>query len=221
MNDLEALLRNEFDEQARSVPDSVEPLLALQRRLARRRALLVSAAAATLVVVAAIVVPLARQAAPVTPATAPNPTLTTIPSTPGIPTRQHPLLFAEASGNKAWVYVSGDRVVCVAVTHGNAAIDPNKEDCEPDLVEDAGGHRPVRTRAVGAQDGPFGHFLLFVVDQGVHDLSVQDGDGTAVPLRLLGATRERQFWLADFGGSPQGFGYSGIDVDGEHFSAIT
>jgi hypothetical protein len=220
MNDLETLLRNEFDETARSVPESGKPWQALQRRLARRRALLVGAAAAVLLVAVAIVIPLSRQPAPATPATA-APTTSSNTTVPQAYTQEHPLLFAAVSGDKAWVYLVGDRVICDAVTKGGAAIDPKKADCEPDATDDSSGHNPVRTRAIGSQDGPFGHLLLFIVDQGVHDLSVQRGDGTAATLRLAGTARGRQFWLADFGGSSQGFGYSGIDVDGKHFSAIT
>ncbi|TDQ05232.1 hypothetical protein [Labedaea rhizosphaerae] len=220
MNDLETLLRKEFDEQARSVPDSAEPWRALQRRLARRRALLVGAAAAVLLVAVAIVVPLTRHQTPITPATA-APTKPSPTTVAPVFDHNHPVLLAEGGRDKAWAFMVGDRVICVAMTKGSAAVDPQKADCAPDAANDSSGPSPVRTRAIGPEDGPFGHFLLFVADEGVHDLSVRSGDGTAVTLRLLGTTRQRQFWVADFGGSHQGFGYDGIDAKGNHFSAIT
>jgi hypothetical protein len=220
MTDLETLLRKELAELADAVPPTADPWRAHRRRIARRRTVL--AGAAVVVVAAAVPVPVALRhprAQPPPAAVTTVPVTTTTAASPV--TSAGALLLARSNGAEAWVYSTGERGVCVAVTKAGATIDPGTAVCAPDVADDAGGHSPVRTRAIGPENGQFGHVLLFIGDPGVHDLTVRRGDGAAAAVNLVGLTPQRQFWTADFHGSHQGFGYSGIDAHGEHFEAIT
>ncbi|HEY0637894.1 MAG TPA: hypothetical protein VGD67_09625, partial [Pseudonocardiaceae bacterium] len=69
--------------------------------------------------------------------------------------------------------------------------------------------------------GPLPHLLLFVTDPRVARLEVRAGDGRPVPVREVARTTWT-LWLADFGGSSQGFGYTAYGAAGDVLeSAIT
>ena len=237
MNDLETLLRKEFDEAARSVPESVEPWAALQRRLARRRALWVGAAAAALLVAVAIAVPLSRRPAPTTPATsAPKPSVAVQPKfvpEQGTDITSGPFQIIEQRGDTngdwiGWAYTKrvdgGSEELCLSVTAKGIPVNtPSLVSDGPVCVDPAAADGPVRTYALPTTKTAhlFGDILVAVADKGVHDLVFREAAGHPVDLKLLTEMPRHDVYAVYFNGSAQGFGYDGVDAHGKHFSAIT
>jgi hypothetical protein len=221
MNDLEDRLRESLHDLAGTVPPSAHPRADLDRRLAsgpRRRGVLMAAAAA--VVVAAVAVPVAVSGggggdgtAP--PATTPPTTATRLPGY-----LAGPVELGRFGDHSAVLYVrkkGGGAEMCVAeqAPQGTPVRDP---ECEPlpRSWPDTMGY--VHTRAVlggnAPDSGPLPHLMLFVVGPQVHELEVQAAYGEPVPLEVVAETLGARVYLADFGGSSQGFGYTAKDARG-------
>lgn len=64
--------------------------------------------------------------------------------------------------------------------------------------------------------GPLPHLLMFLTAPQVATLDVRDGPGEPVAVTKLGVTDTGTLWLADFGGSTQGFGYDAKDAAGNY-----
>ncbi len=121
--------------------------------------------------------------------------------------------------------------VCVVGVPVGQSVDgptlhPNS-DCRGPFVWPAGQHQPlVHTRPVlwGAEldSGPTPHLMVFVTRPVVATLTVRDSPGAPVPVRELERTDTVVLFLADFGDSSQGFGYTAYDAAGAAVeSAIT
>ena len=237
MDDLETLLRKEFDAAARSVPDSPDPWQAWRRGLARRRAVLVGATAAALLVAVAIVVPLSRHPAPTTPAApAPKPPATTQPTF--VPERgtdftSGPFQIIEQRDDNSgdwigWAYTKrvdgGPEQLCLSVTAKGSPVNAwSLVSDRPSCADPAAQHGPVRTYILPTTKTShlFDDILVAVADQGVHDLVFRDATGNPVDTKLLAKMARHDLYAVYFDGSSQGFGYDGIDAQGNHFSAIT
>ncbi len=215
MNDLEDRLRTTLGELADTVPPSPHARADLDRRLGRaprRRVLLTAAAAAA--VVAAVTVPLAVSGTgPVARPAVPLPGGSASAS-PGV---VDPVVLGRFGDHAAVLTVPDGERMCVAETvpAGQAAPAPT---CEPVPGWPAEPMGLVITRQVlgeGAPDsGPLPHLMLFVTAPEVRRLDVRRGDGAPVPVDLVTRTRDARFFLADFGGSTQGFGYTARDASG-------
>lgn len=237
MNDLDERLRESLHRLADTVPASQNARADLDRRLARgpgRRVLL--AVAAAVVVVAAVAVPIALSGGepgtgPVAtmPPGPPEPSETGDPRLPGY--LAGPVELGSFGDHGAVLSVQpkgGGEQMCVAETVPSDEALPPEATCEPVPTWPAGpgGTGFVETRAVlgGAtlDSGPLPHLMLFVTAPEVHTLVVRAGDGTPVPVDLVAQTPGARFFLADFGGSTQGFGYDATDAAGTVLeSAIT
>jgi hypothetical protein len=226
MNDLEERLRESLHDLADTVPPSVNARADLDRRLVsgpRRRVLLMAAAAA--IVVAAVAVPLAMSGgepehlpAATMPPGPPEPTVTGNPTLPGY--LVGPVELGSFGDHGAVLSVQpkgGGEQMCVAETVPAGQPIPGAS-CEPVPAWPAKPLGLVITRAVlgeGAPDsGPLSHLLLFVVAPEVRSLDVRAGMGDPVPVDLVAETPGARFYLADFGGSTQGFGYTAKAADG-------
>lgn len=122
--------------------------------------------------------------------------------------------------------VSGDwgyRLCVVAVPTGEPVNSPtrhpNSAGCTPTSTWPTG--QPptkVETRTVlGGQtlnSGPLPGLMLFVTAPEVSQLDVQAGDGHPVAVKTLLRFPELALFLADFGGSSEGFGYTAKDSAG-------
>lgn len=224
MNDIEDRLRESLHDLADTVPPSANPRADLDGRLAggpRHRALLMAAAA--VVVVAAVVVPIAVSGGE--PGSAP---VATNPPGPPEPTGDAtlpgylagPVELGRFGDHAAVLWVEpkdGGERMCVAerVPAGQPIPDAT---CEP--VPRSWPAKPmgwVLGRSVlgdAPDSGPLPHLMLFVVAPQVHELEVQAALGDPVPLDLVAETPGARFFLADFGGSTQGFGYIAWDASG-------
>ena len=227
MNDIEDRLRESLHDLADTVPPSANPRADLDRRLAsgpRRRVLLMAAAAA--VVVAAVAVPLAvsggepeHMPAATMPPGPPEPTVTGDPTLPGY--LAGPVELGRFGDHGAVLSVrpkDGGEQMCIAETVPAGQPIPDAT-CEP--VPPSWPAKPlglVITRTVlgeGVPDsGPLSHLMLFVTAPEVHQLDVRAAYGDPVPVDLVAETPGARFYLADFGGSTEGFGYTARDSRG-------
>jgi hypothetical protein len=231
---IEDRTRDTLHEMADSVPQSQHPRADFERRLAHRRATrwrmpALATAAAALVVVAGVAVPLAmnrpddargQRPAASTPARA-NPDGTE--ASPWILGA-----FTENGVEKSAVLWTADGQFCMALrpAEPNSASPPGPT-CEaiPAWPNERGSQ--VDTRGVFSEPvletGPLANLLLFVTSPEITTLVVRHGDGTPVAdVRTLGGNDRATFYLADFGGSTQGFGYDATDAQGNIVeSAIT
>ncbi len=221
MNDLEDRLRTSLGALADTVPESPHARADLDQRLAggpRRRVLLMAAAAA--VVVAAAAVPVAMSGGgPGTAPVATEPASTEAASSPDY--LAGPVELGRFGPYRAVLYVlakgSGEDM-CVAEEGPER---PQGLDLRCEQVPSSWPAKPmgwVLERSVlggnTPDSGPLPHLMLFVVAPQVHELEVRAGGGDPVPLELVAQTRGAKFYLADFGGSKQGFGYTAKDVNG-------
>lgn len=227
MNDIEDRLRESLHDLADTVPPSANARADLDRRLAggpRRRGLLMAAAAA--VVVAAVAVPLAlsggepeNMPAATMPPGPPEPTETGDGRLPGY--LAGPVELGRFGDHAAVLSVQpkdGGEQMCIAETvpAGQPIPGATCEPVPPSWPDETMGY--VLTRSVlggnGPDSGPLPHLMLFVVGPQVHELEVQAAYGDPVPLDLVAETPGARFFLADFGGSTQGFGYIAKDARG-------
>jgi hypothetical protein len=82
--------------------------------------------------------------------------------------------------------------------------------------------RPVLAEPRLIDSGPLVRLMLFVTKPNVDRVVVRDGSGDEVPVREVGRDATLTLYLADFGGSSQGFGYTAYDGAGRAVeSAIT
>lgn len=227
MNDLEDRLRDSLHDLADTVPSSVNARADLDGRLTSgpwRRGLLMAAAAA--VVVAAVAVPLAISGsepedtpAATMPPGPPEPTETGDATLPGYLAGPVELGRFGDHGAVLSVQPKGDgEQMCIAETVPAGQPIPGAT-CEP--VPPSWPAKPmgfVLTRSVLGENvpdsGPLPHLMLFVVGPQVHELDVRAAFGEPVPLDLVAETPGARFYLADFGGSTQGFGYTAKDASG-------
>jgi hypothetical protein len=134
--------------------------------------------------------------------------------------RWQALVFLERHpSNGGWA----NRVCVVGVAPGAAPNDvnrhPNSAGCEPVHQWPVGAPpRKVESRTVlGGQTlggGPFPGLLLFITAPEVSRLDVREAYGKSVPVRELGRTGELVLYLADFGTTHLGFGYTAWNAQG-------
>jgi hypothetical protein len=241
MNDLDDRLRSTLHELAGTVPPTPHARVDLARRLGRqnRRPMLVAAAA--LVVAATVVISVALNqdgdpapgsltTTPLTESTVPPVTTTTkLPNgdlagpievgrfeTDGLTyvamlsviamnNGEHWSIEAYGPPGQAWPYSSADIV--------------------PTWPAEGAG-RFVKTHSVlneaGIGTGPLPNLMVFFTSPTVTTLEVQSGDGQPVTVRQVAKTPGATFYLADFAGPTDGFGYTAKDAAGNVLeSAIT
>ena len=236
---LQDRVRNSLHELADTVPPSAHPRADLERRLARRRAgrwrgPVLATVGAAVVVVAGVAIPVALNSADdqgsQRPATAPPIATTTPPSE----TPQDPRLgielgsFTENGVDRTAVFTfASDTEWCVGMSYPPDAT-PIEPTCEavPAWAPVPEGPGLVLSRQVlgdGQLDGgPLPHLMLFVTAPNITELVVRRGDGTPVDVRTVTDTATANYYVADFGGSTQGFGYDALDAQGNIVvSAIT
>jgi hypothetical protein len=227
---IEDRVRDTLHELADTVPPSRHPRADFERRLARRHATrwrtpVLATVAAALVVVAGVAVPVAMnrpddvpeqrvatsQQAPVPPPT--GITADSLIGTITVNNVEETVVLRTKNGNE-W---------CVALASG---VYPPR--CEPVPIWPTGpeGNTYVVTRPVLGGDtpdsGPLPSLMLFVTAPNITTLDVRDGAGEPVDVSLAAGTDTAMFFLADFGGSSQGFGYDAKDAQGAIVeSAIT
>lgn len=223
MDDLEILLRKEFDTQAASVPESIAPWREFRRRQNRRSAVLtagVAAAAVVAIALAAVLVSRNPGATPTAVGSAPTVTTTTGIHTVGPPMpadlTSGPFWITDRDGWSASFYLRAGDVLCVEVHRKGQYVEPGRAECAKDDHA-----KPARVRAIGAPGGPFRDVLLVITAAGVHDFVLRDGGGAPVEVVNRLGSRGFDVGFADFPHGHQGFGYDGIDASGQHFSAIT
>ncbi len=221
MNDLEDRLRTSLGELAGTVPESRDARADLDRRLAggpRRRGVLMAAAAA--VVVAAVAVPVAMSGGgPGSAPVATEPASTEAASSPGY--LAGPVELGRFGPYRAVLYVlekGRGEEMCVAEEGPERpqGLDLRCEEVPPSWPAKPMGWVLDRSVLGGntPDSGPLPHLLLFVVAPQVHELEVRAALGDPVPLELVAETRGAKFYLADFGDSAQGFGYTAKDGNG-------
>jgi hypothetical protein len=250
MNDLEQRLRSALSELADEVPPSRNAHAEHLRRVTvrrRRRPLLAAAAAAVVfgiaVMPAAIKTPAPQQPAAPSNTNRPSVSYDPMPDGPFMTVTEGPVVLGKFSENgKEWQalvflerHPSGtgwaNRVCVVGVAPGAAPNDPNRHPnstgCEP-MHQWPVGQPPhkVETRSVLGGNriggGPFSSLLLFITAPEVSRLDAREAYGLSVGVRELGRTDEFVLFLADFGTSYEGFGYTAWNAQGEVVeSAIT
>ncbi|MPZ80980.1 MAG: hypothetical protein GEV28_11495 [Actinophytocola sp.] len=226
MPELEDRVRGALGGLADEVPGSQNARAELDRRLGadrrarRRRPALVAAAAA--VVVAAVVTPVALNQN--------DPTADrTRPATSGSPP---PSLLEQVAGPfelgrfttsegpwQAVGYLQETRYCTVVVPDG-APLDGATFTCEPVPTWPSGpadslvqSRSPINGDA-SHDTGPLPNRLVFLADPRVATLAARRGDGSEVAVSTLGRTDHAVAFLAEFGGSTQGFGYTARDKNG-------
>ncbi len=231
MTDLEDRVRRTLHGMAAEVPRSQHAMADLDRRLARRgrgrRPVLVIAAAA--VVVAAVAVPVAlNRADPPADPPAPHRVATDPPGTAAAPdTASVRVELGQYTDENdvpriAEFSLSADGgEFCI----GPAGATPT---CEPAPTWPTGqqGDRWSTTRQVlgdGTPDsGPLPGLMVFVTAPHITELEARRHDGMPVQVRELAATDGARYFLAGFGHTTQGFGYTAYDAQGNVVeSAIT
>ncbi len=236
MRAFEDRVRDSLHELADTVPASAHPRADLERRLARRRAgrrrrpALVVAAAAVVIAGVALPVALNRGGEDQPAATAPHVATTTPPSeAPQDPKMGIELgSFTEDGVDRTAVFtLPSDTRWCVARTFPPGA-EPLMPTCEtvPSWAPVPEGPGHVQSRPVlgdgQLEGGPLPHLMLFVTAPTITELVVRAGDGTPVDVRTIAGNAAANYYLADFGGSTQGFGYDALDAQGNVVeSAIT
>lgn len=211
-----------------------------ERRTARfRTALLATAAAAVVMVGIAIPVVMnqdddpAQEHAMRTPApTSSNTSESTSAGTGGPPVSKHGYLFAgpvelgsfveEGVERTAVLTVeqNGDGERMCLVVHPNTGSSAPGTGCEPvpTWPTGPGGTGYVATHAVlggeTLESGPLPDLMLFMAAQAVTTLEVHNGVSSPVGVNLVAVSPGARFYLADFNGSTQGFGYTAKDNAG-------
>jgi hypothetical protein len=222
---IEDRVRDTLGELADTVAPSHHPRADFDRRLARRRATRwrtpVLATAAAFVAVAGVGIPVAMNRSGDSPgqrvATS-SPSL--VPATPvEVPIGSvtvngvaETVVFTTRPGNE-W---------CVGLRS-----QPSAPTCETAPAWPvAPGDRHVESRPVLGEgpidSGPLPNLMVFVTDPVITTLDVRDGPGAPVEVSRIAATAGATYYLADFGGTSQGFGYDAKDAQGAIVeSAIT
>lgn len=224
MPELEDRLRTALATLADEPPASPRPRAELDRRVAarrrtRRRVPALAAVAAAVVI--AVAVPVAvNQQAPVagqTPATSAS----RPPALPELVAGPFELgRFTTSDGpRQAFGYLRETRY-CTVVVPGGAPLDGATFTCEPVPTWPSGpanslvqSRWPINGDATH-DTGPLPNQLLFLADPQVATLTARRGDGTEVAVSTLGRTEHVVAFLADFGASTLGFGYTARDGSG-------
>jgi hypothetical protein len=244
MNDLEQRLRHTLHELADGVAPSEGAKEEFHRRLARRRGVrtpaLVAAAAVVVLAGAGVAIPLAvERDAPAPPAAEEEDGLVWSRDYDWLETDGGPFVIGtftrdgEVVDVVVWVR---NGQMCTAEGHhvgvgtpagrppgalvGTTCVDV------PTWPTGPGNGSYVTSRTVlsaGPPDsGPVPHLLLFMTAPKVETLEVRRGDGGGVPTRRFPTSAGVSLFVADFGGSTQGFGYTAYDGTGAVVeSAIT
>jgi hypothetical protein len=226
MNHLDDRLRTTLDELAGTVPPSPHARADLERRLARggrRRPLLAVAAAAVVVAAVTVSVALNRQSSHV--ATGPGAGVTTTTVLPG-GELTGPIELGRFTNDgiekKAVLVVTAQndgQHWCVDVQPGGPVF-PLVGFCDivrgwPDSAEEGSLMQTQSVLGSGPDnEGPLPNLLLFVTSPKIATLEVSAGDGRPVTVDRLAMTPEAGFYLADFGGTSAGFGYTAKDAAG-------
>ncbi|HEY7591922.1 MAG TPA: hypothetical protein VH969_02105 [Actinophytocola sp.] len=224
MPDIEERLRAGLGVLAEEVASSDDPKAELDRRLAarrraRRRAPALTAAAAA-VVVTAVFVPVVANQDSSSPSQSNGGSAAAAMSTTR-PGRELPVLGTitrDGETLRAVGYLQGTEY-CTALAHsGDRTV---RLRCEPVPVWPMGlGPSLVESRELLNGDpaddtGMLANRLVFLTDPRVATLAVRRGNGTAAQVRELDRNEHATLFLADFGGRPDGFGYTAWDADGK------
>lgn len=243
MNELDDRLRSALRDLARTVPRNPQARADFERRLAERQRtrwrtpLLATAAAATVLVGVAIPVVMNQNEAPdqghvVTPPTSTS--TTTSPSGPmsGTPTPSDGYLFAgpielghfeDGGVERAAVMTveqegDGERIcVMVKPQEGSSAAGAG---CSPvpGWPNTPAGTGFVWTHTILNGEPPYGgplpNLMVFMTAPEVATLEVRHGNASPVPTALVAVSPTTRFYLADFGDTHAGFGYTAKDPAG-------
>lgn len=245
MNDLEKRLRYTLHELADTVPQSEDPKAGFERmRTASRRIsrpALVAAAAVAVLAGAGIAIPLAMQPDDPPPAAEKNTDgLQWSHGYDWVRAESGPYVLGTFTENGetvdvvAWVK---DGNLCVGAGHRVAVGGTNERppgalvdvtcDAVPTWPSGPQHSWQVETRAVlpegnGLDSGPVPNLMLFLTAPTVARLEVRDGPGAPVSVRELDRAAGMNLYVADFGGTSQGFGFTAWDAAGNVVeSAIT
>lgn len=218
MPDIEERLRTALATLADEMPPAVDPRAGLARRIgarARRRsrmpAITAAVTAAAAVVAAVVILPDTRHEN--APSSVAGPTRTSGEQLADLGT-----VVRGGETLRAVGYLLGDRYCTMVVARGAAAGRPT---CEPVPTWPAGpGGSLVQSREVLNGDpaddtGMLANRLVFLTDPRVATLTVRRGDGTPVAVTALDRNEHAALLLADFAGSPDGFGYTARAADGK------
>lgn len=230
MNDLDDRLRTTLNELAGTVAPNPHARADLERRLARRlprRPVLVAAAAAVVVAAVAIPVALNQSGAP-TPGVPPSVTDSAEPrTTTTLPNGAGPIVLGRFDHYGASVAAVLSVTAMTDGEHWCIDVSGPVEDTL-DLPGDCGvvptwpanvppGSVVVTHPVLGEQapdSGPLPHLKLFMTSPQVTTLVVRRADGQPVSVNQLAATPGATFYLADFAGPTEGFGYTAKDAAG-------
>lgn len=235
MNDLDDRLRTTLDELAGTVPPSPHARADLERRLTRRgrrRPLLVAAAAAVVVAAVAIPVALSQGGGPTPRRVATPPTTMDT----GVPTTTTTLPNGDLAGPielGRFKYNDVTQVTMLSVTAMNdgehwcmnAYAPPGRDSypigfCEivPSWPADVPPGAVVKTYPVFGErtpdSGPLPHLKVFLTSPAVATLEVRRADGQPVTVTEVAKTSGATWFLADFAGLTEGFGYTAKDAAG-------
>jgi hypothetical protein len=234
MNDLDDRLRTTLGQLAGTVPPSTHPRADLERRLARRgrRPMLVAVAAAVAVAALVVSVALSQSGDP-----APRRVATPPPEvfTGGGGRTTYTLPNGDLAGPVELGRFEYERDTLVAMLsvvamndgeHWNIRVYGPVDNTFPFgasyvvptwPTKDPPG-RVVETYPVlgeeGMDSGPLPQLKLFVTSPQVTTLVVRRADGQPVTVNQVATTPGANFYLADFAGSTEGFGYTAKDAAG-------
>lgn len=114
-------------------------------------------------------------------------------------------------------YLQGDRYCTMISWPGDRTVRPTCEPVPTWPVRPGGmlvQSREVLNGDAADDTGVLANRLVFLTDPRVATLTVRRGDGTAVAVTELGRNEHAAEFLADFAGSPDGFGYTARDSRG-------
>jgi hypothetical protein len=215
MPDIEERLRTALDTVASEVAPTTDARADLERRLDRRRRIrrigAASTAASVVAIVLGVFVPVvaSQDVAPVT----------TAPPTAARGT-QHELgtLVQDGESLRAVGYLRGAEYCTTLLPRGERTGRPT---CEPVPTWPQGpADSLVQSRELLNSDpaddtGMLANRLVFLTDPRVTTLTVRRGDGSVVAVTRFARNEHAAAFLADFAGSPDGFGYTARDAAGK------